>query len=228
MSIRANRRKTFRVAFSLQQKGADLQHVDTINIHWYLTERAIEILPTLKALLKRFPPQKGKDFSATAMELEMRSWPDLRPIDEAWLTVAKADARKDIHDIGLELTPKNGLSNVQGGSTLISALFAAGWQPVAFETIVKNITEQRKVVLEKKPLETKKIIFKLSFQRQKPGQESIEIPREALEILASDKTITWAYCHVWYNRVILKSINVNLTKALFFRIRQPCQWEIIL
>lgn len=223
-----NRRKTFRVTFSLQQKGADLKHIDIINLHWYLTERAIEMLPNLKTLLKQFPAKKSKDFSATAMELEMKSAAYLRPSDEAWLTVAKADARPGIHDIGLELTPKNGLPNVEGGATLISALLDADWQPIAFETLVKNVTEQRKVVLGEKPLETKKIIFKLSFQRPKPGQEPVEIPKEALEMLASDRTITWAYCHVWYNRVILKSINVNFTKALFFRIRQPCQWEITL
>lgn len=204
--------------------------METINLHWYLTERAIEILPSLKALSKCFPPKKSKDFSATAMELEMKSAPDLRPIDEAWLTVAKADARPGIHDIGLELTPKQGLPNVEGGATLISALLKAGWQPVVFETLVKNVTEQRKVVLQEKPLETKKIIFKLSFQRpnSNSGQKPIEIPKEALEILASAKTITWAYCHVWYNRVIMRNINVNFTKAMFYRRWQPCQWEITL
>jgi len=224
---RINRRKRFRVAFSLQQKGADLKYVDIINLHWYLTERAIETLPPLKMLLKRFPAKKSKDFSATAIELEMKSAPDLKPVDQAWLTVAKADARQGIHDIGLELTPKQGLPNVEGGAALISTLLAASWQPVIFETLVKNVTEQRKVVLQEKPLETKKIIFKLSFQRIKPGQEPIEIPKE-VEILVSDRTICWGFSHIWYNRVILKSINVNFTQAMFHRKWQPCLWEITL
>ena len=226
----SNRRKRFRfrVAFSLQRMGADLKYVDVINLHWYLTERAIEMLPSLKAILKRLPPKKSKDFSATAIELEMKSAPDLRPADEAWLTVAKADARPGIHDIGLELTSKQGLPNVEGGATLISAMMKAGWRPISFETLVKNITEHRKVILQEKPLETKKIIFKLSFARPRPGQGPIEIPKEVSEILASDKIITWGFAHIWYNRVILKSINANFTQAMFKRKWQPSLWEITL
>lgn len=219
-----NRTKTFRVAFSLQQAGADFRKVDAINLHWYLTQPAVDLLG-LKTLLKHFPPKKGKDFSAFAMEQEMKSSSDLRPSDEAWLTVAKTDARTGIYDIGLELTPKKGLTNVQGGAMLITALLKAGWQPVVFETIEKKTTEQRKVVEENEAL--KKIIFKLSFQRPKPGQESIEIPPEVLKVLAGDN-ITWGFSHIWYNPVILKSINVNFTKALFWKRKQPYQWEITL
>lgn len=220
-----NKRKTFRIAFSLQREGANIQKVDTINIHWYLTQRAIDLLPALKKLLKSFPPKKGRDFSAFAMEQEMMSSTYLKPNDEAWLTVAKADARPGIHDVGLELTPKKGLPAVEGGATLISALLTAGWQPTTFETIEKRSTEQRKVVLNEAPLETKKIIFKLAFQRQK---EAINIPPEVLQMLANAKFARWGFCHVWYNPVILRSINVNFTKMLFGRKWQPCQWEITL
>jgi hypothetical protein len=215
--------KIWRLSFSLQREGADLGKVDAINLHWYLTPAAIELLPDLKTLLKSFPPSKGKDFSATAIELEWKSNAYLKPSEKAWLEVTKAVARPGIRDIGLELTPQKGLRDVEGGSTLISALLQAGWQPVTFETIKKKSTEQRKVVLQKEELE--KIIFKLGFQKP-GGQASIKIPSEVAEILCN--RITWGFAHVWYNRVILKSINVNFTKALFFKRWRPPQWEITL
>lgn len=217
-------RKKFKLSFSLQREGANLQKVKAINLHWYFTPAALNLLPGLKALLKSFPSSKGKDFSATAMELEMKSAAYLKLNDEAWLTVAKADARQGIYDIGVELTPKKGLPFVEGGSTLISALSSAGWKPVTFETIEKKSTEQRKVVEKKEAL--KKIIFKLSFQRQ-ISQEAIKIPPE-VQVLASGKIITWGYSHVWYNPVIMRSININFTKALFFKRWLPPEWEIIL
>lgn len=221
-------RKKFAVAYSIKEAGADLENIDVINLHWYTTERGVEMLPVAKTLLRSFPPTKGKDFSAVALELEMKSSRDLRPHDEAWLAVAKSDARPGINDIGLELTPKAGLPDVQGGAALISMLLNAGWQPIEFSTIVKTSTEQRKVVQGQKPLETKKIIFKLSFSRPKNSQKPIEIPQEVLKLFASDRCVTWGFCHIWYNRAILRSVNINFTNALFYGRKRPFQWEITL
>jgi hypothetical protein len=216
--------KEFNLTFSIQKEGADLRKIGQINVNSYLTPKAAELAPALNDLIKASIVIKSKkDFSSSALEAVMQSSPDLSLTDEAWLTVAEAGARPGIKDIGVELTPSKGLELVEAGANLISEL-AKEWQPVMFQIIKKTSgTEQRKVVEHKEVLQ--KFILRLTFERkeQKNGRP-IQIP-EAMLTLANS---TFRFCHIWYNPVALRTINVNFTCAMFRNAWQPFEWVITL
>lgn len=216
--------KEFNLRFSIQEQGANLYQIGQINVNWFLTPKAAELAPTLNDLIKASTVIKSKkDFSSSALEAVMQSSADLRPTDEAWLTVAQAGARPGIKDIGVELTPGKGLLLVEAGANLISEL-AKEWQPVMFQIIKKTSgTEQRKVVEHKEALQ--KFILRLTFERKEQKNGSpIQIPNAVLTLANS----TFRYCHIWYNPIALRTINVNFTYAMFRNAWQPFEWVITL
>jgi hypothetical protein len=224
--------KSFSLSFSLQREGADLDDptkVESINISWALTLRAVrETLPlSIRELYKGTPQKQNADnFSGRMMTLEMASSRDLTPYERAWLESAKAAGRKDIHDIGVRLTPKEGLRDVEGGYELIEELQAEGWKPVSFMISEKSSTEQRKVSREES---LKKIFFTLSFERESSQKPAIEIPESVLIVLARQST--WRFSHIWYNPVILHSINFNLVSVWWNpdpAKRLPKKWVVTL
>jgi hypothetical protein len=224
-------KKNFSIRFSIKQRGADLddpRKVETINLSWFLTEAAIKyVLPfSIAEFFRKIPKEKSDNFSGRMMTVVMQSSAHLKSDEQAWLLVAEAAARPGIRDIGLELTPRSGLSMAEGGFELISQLQEAGWQPVSFKVSEKSKTEQR-IVDQRESL--KKIVFTLSFARIKPSQKPIEIPSAVLEVLA--KQVTWGFVHVWYNRAILHSVNVNYTIVYWKKNKQerlPPQWVVTL
>jgi len=202
----------FSIAFRIQEQGADIadpRKVQRIKISFFVTERAInEILPpSIKALLAETQIKKADDYSGRMMTLEMQSQPKMGSSERTWLETAKSQARPGINDIGLELTPRNGIQLVEGGETIIAQLQKEGWIPCAFEVSEKKSTEQRKVVDAKEPL--KKIIFTLSFKRSEPTDQAIVIPEAILEVLVRQST--WEFAHVWYNRAIIHSVQITFT-----------------
>ena len=224
--------ESFSLRFSLQQKGADLEDlkkIERLNLIYNTTPRAVrETLPKSILELYRNTPQKqdADNFSGRMMTLEMASMCDLSAFERTWLETAKAAGRENIYDIGLELTPKNGLPDVEGGYEIIEELKEEGWKPVDFQISEKSSTEQRKVDGKES---LKKILFALSFERESSQKPAIEIPEPVLVVLA--RQATWRWAHVWYNPVILHSINFNLTSVWWNpdpAKRLPKRWVVTL
>ncbi len=223
-------RKNFSLSFSLQQEGADLDDplkVDAININWILTMRAMDefLPPALKELFRATPKQQADNFSGRMTTLVTESSPHLSDYERAFVEAAIKDGRKDIYDIGVRLTHEKGLPEMEGGFTLISQLQKLGWKPVSFTISEKSSTEQR-IVDGKESL--KKIFFTVSFKRESSPESAIDIPESVLIVLATQAT--WRFAHIWYNPVILHTVNVNFT-ALWWNIdpvkRLPHKWVII-
>lgn len=221
-------RKTFRFSlrtgllrkgkeFSICREGADLTRIKSIIIKWYISEKGVELLPDLKSLVRKTGVINVK--REKGLETMMQAMQHLSPFEQAWVEVATKQ-RKDIWDFGIELTPRKGLKNVEGGQTFIQQLLATGWKPVEFQ-IMKATTQQRKAE-GKEGL--KKLIFQLAFQKN--PEKTITIPPEITQILA--RQLMYEFAHVWFNPIVFRSITVNFTKARFGKWRKPISWVITL